>query len=302
MVDDATLIIESGLRLATPLLFVALGELIAERSGALNISVEAMMLGGAFSGVLAVHLTDQTVLGLFVGVATGLLIASIQAVLSHRITINQFIVGLALNLLVLGTTSFLLAEFQLEARHMETIRIPLLADIPVVGTGLFEQPGPFYLLYVLVPLTWWVLKRTRWGLEIRAVGENPDAATVTGLSVKRRRRQAVYVCGAFAGLGGAYLSVGLIGTFTPNMTSGRGFIAIAAVILGGWTVRGTVIGCLIFGGADALRLSLPAIGLELNPQLLIASPYLLALLVMLVFAQGQRQPAALGRDYREFRA
>jgi simple sugar transport system permease protein len=295
--NDAALVIESAARLSALLLFVALGELLAERAGTLNISVEGMMLGGAFGASYAASEAGSPLLGLFAGMCVGALIALIQAQLSHRITINQFIVGLAINLLVLGVTSFLDASVDMEPEQLGVVRIPLLADIPLVGDALFDQRWPYYLIYAAVPLTWWLLMRTRWGLELRACGENPEAATATGIPVQRRRRQVIVVCGLFAGLGGSYLSVGLIGSFTPNMTAGRGFVAIAAVILGSWTVRGTVVGALIFGGADALRLALPAIGVDLTPQLLIAAPYLIALITMLVFAQGRRQPRALGQGY-----
>jgi simple sugar transport system permease protein len=256
-----------------------------------------MALGGAFAASLVASESGSPILGLACGIAIGLLLASIQALLSHRITVNQFVVGLAINLLVLGATSYLEAQLDIGRGQVSVVAVPLLSDIPVIGGALFEQRWIFYFIYPLVPLTWWVLMRTRWGLELRSVGDDPEAASITGIPVQRRRRQAIYVCGLYAGLGGAFLSVGLIGGFTPNMTAGRGFIAIAAVILGSWTVGRTVVGTLIFGGADALRLALPAIGVEVAPQLLIAAPYLVALVTMFVFAQGRRQPAALGRGY-----
>lgn len=295
--NDVELILESSARLGSLLLFIALGELLAERAGTLNISVEGMALGGAFTASFVTWETGSPVLGLVAGIVVGLALASVQALLSHRITINQFVVGLAINLLVLGVTSYLQSELDIGRGQVHVVAIPLLSDIPVVGGALFEQRWIFYLIYPLVPLTWWLLMRTRWGLELRAVGEDPEAASITGISVQRRRRQAIYVCGMYAGLGGAFLSVGLIGGFTPNMTAGRGFIAIAAVILGSWAVGRTVVAVLIFGGADALRLALPAIGVEMAPQLLIAAPYLVALMTMLIFAQGRRQPTALGRGY-----
>jgi len=296
-VNDVELILESTARLGSLLLFIALGELLAERAGTLNISVEGMALAGAFAAAFVAWESGSPVLGLVAGLAVGLVVASIQALLSHRITINQFVVGLAVNLLVLGVTGYLEAELDIGRGQVHVFAIPFLSDIPVVGGALFEQRWIFYLIYPLVPLTWWLLMRTRWGLELRAVGEDPEAASITGISVQRRRRQAIYVCGLYAGLGGAFLSVGLSGRFTPNMTAGRGFIAIAAVILGSWAIGGTTAGALIFGGADALRLALPAIGVEVAPQLLIAAPYLVALVTMFVFAQGRRQPAALGRGY-----
>jgi len=300
--NDVSLVLESAARLSALLLFVALGELLAERAGTLNISVEGMMLGGAFSAVYVASETDSAFVGLLGGIGAGLLIAIVQAELSHRLTINQFVVGLAINLLVLGVTSFLAASVHLSYHQLGVLRIPLLADIPAVGKALFQQRWPFYLVYLAIPLTWWLLMRTTWGLELRACGENPESATASGVPVQRRRREVVMVCGLYAGLGGAFLSVGLIGSFTQNMTAGRGFVAIAAVILGSWNVAGTVVGTLIFGGADALRLALPAIGVDIAPQLLIVAPYLLALMTMLVFAQGRRQPYALGQGYEDVSA
>jgi ABC-type uncharacterized transport system permease subunit len=297
MIDDVSVILDSAARLAAPLLFVALGELVAERAGALNISVEAMMLSAAYGGALGSSVSGSPTGGLLIGVGVGLAVAWIHAQLSHRLSVNQFVVGLALNLLALGLTSYLLSSVEMDPHGFGTWSIPVLSDLPLVGTALFEQAPPFYTLYVLVPSVAWLLWRSRWGLEVRSAGEDPDSATVTGVDVRRRRREAIYLCGILSGLGGAYLSVGVIGGFSPNMTAGRGFIAIAAVIFGGWTIRGTVLGCVLFGGADALRLALPAIGVTLTPQLLISAPYLLAIVAMLFFPQGKRQPIALGRTF-----
>ncbi|EFC84317.1 ABC transporter permease, partial [Parafrankia sp. EUN1f] len=154
-----------------------------------------------------------------------------------------------------------------------------------------------YLLLGLVPLTWWLVERTRWGLELRAVGENPQGADVTGIAVNLRRRQALLWCGLFAGLGGAHLAVGAVGSFNDNMTAGRGYLVIAAVIFGAWRLRGTIVGVALFGLADALRLALPAVGVQINSQLLIVAPYLLALLAMVLVLRRTRQPMALGTPF-----
>lgn len=297
MTGDATLILDSAVRLAAPLLFVALGELLAERAGALNISVEAAMLSSAYGAALGSYLTDSTVLGFGIGVACGVAVALVQALLSHKLTVNQFVVGLTLNILVLGMTSYLFGSVSMTPRQFGIVRIPLLVDIPIIGEALFAQRLPFFAIYALIPFVGWLLYRTRWGLELQAVGENPQAADVSGVPVNRRRRQAILFGGVCAGFGGAYLAIGAIGSFSPNMTAGRGFVAIAALIFGGWTVRGTVVGCLLFGFMDALRLALPAIGFELNNQLLISAPYLIAIVAMLFFARRQRQPAALAQGF-----
>ncbi|MEV7012132.1 ABC transporter permease [Streptosporangium sp. NPDC051022] len=293
--DSFELILASAVRLSVPMAFAALGEWIAERAGTLNISVEAMMLGGAFTAVAGASITGSADLGLLCGVAAGLLVAFTHACFSHRLAVNTYVVGLTLNVLVLGLTSFL--TIRTVPRQVDKLEIPLLSDLPLVGPGLFAQRWPAYLLVALVPLAWWLVHRSRWGLQARAAGENPQSADVTGIDVNRRRREALMICGMLAGLGGAYLAVAEVGTFNQNMTAGRGYMVIAAVIFGGWTLKGTLAGCLVFGAADAMRLALPALGYELNPQFLIASPYLLALVAMTFFAKRQRGPAALGTPF-----
>jgi simple sugar transport system permease protein len=296
-VDSTTTILASGVRLTVPLAFAACGEYLAERAGAMNISVEAMMLGAAFTSIATASATGSATAGLVVGVVTGLVIGFVHGNLSHRAQINTFVVGLVLNALVLGLTSFLIATEQFDSHQVGMVSIPLLEDIPLIGEPLFSQRWPAYFLILLVPLTWWLVERSRWGLELRAVGENPQAADVTGIKVNVRRRQALLWCGALAGLGGAYLAVGEVGSFNQNMTAGRGYLVIAAVIFGAWRLGRTLLGCLVFGLSDAMRLALPALGVTLNAQLLVAAPYLLALLAMLLFTTQHREPAALGRPF-----
>ncbi|MCG5217637.1 ABC transporter permease [Streptosporangium sp. KLBMP 9127] len=293
--ENIELMLASAIRLAIPMAFAALGEWIAERAGTLNISVEAMMLGGAFSAVMGASVTGSAEVGLLCGIAAGLLIAFIHACFSHRLTVNTYVVGLTLNVLVLGLTSFLLVRTV--PIQTEKLTIPVLADLPVIGPALFDQRWPAYLLILLIPLGYWLVHRSRWGLEARASGESPQSADVTGIDVNKRRRQALMICGVLAGLGGAHLAIAEVGTFNQNMTAGRGYLVIAAVIFGGWTLRGTLAGVLVFGAADAMRLALPALGYELNPQLLIATPYLLALLAMTFFAKTHRGPGALGAPF-----
>jgi simple sugar transport system permease protein len=288
---------ESTFRLAVLLAFAAVGEWIAERSGSLNISVEAMLLGGAFASILGYQLGPSAVVGVAAGAMAGAGVAAVQANLSHRLTANQFVVGLTLNVLVVGLTAFLAAELDPEPGRAMTVEIPVVSGIPLVGRALFAQAWPAYLIYGIVPATWWLVFRTRWGLEVRSIGENPQAADVTGLDVNGRRRAALYLCGLLAGLGGAYFVLGQVGSFQANMTNGRGFLAIAAVIFGGWTLRGALAGCVVFGGADAMRLALPNLGYEVNGALLALLPYLLALVTMLFFSHRTREPAALGQPF-----
>jgi simple sugar transport system permease protein len=297
MSNDVTTILASAVRLSVPLSFAGVGEYIAERAGTLNISVEAMMLSGAYAGALGSSVSHNAAAGFGWGMAAGLLVALIHANFSHRLQANTFVVGLTLNVLALGVTNYLLQKITMNPRQVGIWTVPVLSRIPVVGKPLFSERWPAYLLFGLVPAVWWVMSRSRWGLEMRSVGENPKAADVTGIHVNRRRRQGLMICGVLAGFGGAYLSVAEVGTFNSNMTAGRGFIVIAAVIFGGWTLGGTIAGCFLFGGVDALRLALPALGYHINPQLLIASPYVIALLAMCFFAKHLRQPAALAQPF-----
>lgn len=287
----------SAFQLSALFLFAASGEWVAEKAGTLNISVEAMLLAGAFGAALGMHWVSSSVVGLLVGCAAGLVIALIQANLSHRLAANQFVVGLALNVLVLGLTAFLDSQFDFGRARAHVMRIPLLSRIPIAGEALFARPWPGYLIYVLVPLLGYLVYRTRWGLEVRAVGERPQSADVSGIHVNARRRQAILVCGAMSGLGGAFLVLGQVNQFQPNIVNGRGFIAIATVIFGGWTLTGTIVGCLVFGMVEALTIATPVKGYEIDPFILDAAPYVVALSVMLIFAQRVRQPRALAQPF-----
>jgi simple sugar transport system permease protein len=291
--SGVTTVLAGTVRLTTPLAMAGCGEQIAERSGTLNISIEAMMLAGAYFGIVGASVTGTVIGGLALGVAAGAVVAWIHANFSHRLNANTFVVGLTLNVLVLGLTSFLNETIDVTNHNARLVKIPGLRHIPWIGAPLFENRWTVYLLVPIIPFVWWLLNRTRWGLEVRASGEDPQAADVTGIDVNKRRRQSLYLCGLLAGLAGAHLAIGYVGRFNPNMTAGRGFVVNAAVIFGGWTLKGSLAGCLLFGGAFALELSLPALGYSLNPQLLHVAPYLLAILAMLFFANRNRKPAAL---------
>jgi simple sugar transport system permease protein len=295
--SSITTILESTVRLSTPLTLAGCGEQVAERSGTLNISIEAMLLAGAYFGILGASVTGTAWGGLALGIFAGFVVSLIHANFSHRLNANTFVVGLTLNVFVLGLTSFLHETIEVDRERIGEIEIPLLRDIPIVGGPLFENRWSVYFLVPVIPLAWWLLNRTRWGLDVRASGEDPQAADVTGIDVNARRRQSLYVCGILSGLAGAHLSIAQVGSFNQNMTAGRGFIVNAAVIFGGWTLKGTIGGCFLFGGADALRLALPALGYDIQPQLLIVAPYLLAILAMLFFANRHRKPAALARPF-----
>jgi simple sugar transport system permease protein len=287
----------NGALFAGLLLFAASGEWIAERAGTINISVEAMLLSGAFTGAIGFHVTDSVALAMIAGALGGMIVAGVQAEMSHRLAADQFVVGLTLNILVLGLAGYLDREIEPSARSAGVLNIPLLSDLPLIGQALFGQRWPFYLLYLLVPLSWWLTFRTRWGLEVRASGEDPQSADVSGIDVNRRRRQAIYYTGITSGLGGAFLVFVQIGDFNDGIVGGRGFIAIAAVIFGGWTLRGTVAGCILFAGALSFRLSIQGLGYELNSELLQALPFLVTIFAMAIFAKRVRPPVALARPF-----
>jgi simple sugar transport system permease protein len=284
-------------RFAVVLAFAATGEWVAERAGTLNNSVEGMLLGGAFAAAFTYDALGSVPAGLAAGMGAGVLVALLQANLSHRLTANPFVVGLTLNILVLGVVGFLAGEKDPVARLAPVVRVPGLEDIPLVGKALFGQPWPFYLIFAVIPLAWGLVYRTRFGLELRAVGEDPQAADVSGIDVNRRRRQAIMLCGVSAGLGGAYLLLGQSPRFEDSMVAGKGFIAIVAVIFGGWTLRGTIMGCLLFGAVLSFRLSLPGLGYEFNNELLTSLPYIVTIAAMAVFAKRIRQPRALARPF-----
>ena len=290
---------QSMIRFAVVLAFAAVGELVAERAGTLNISAEAMLISGAFTGAVVSDHTGHIAFGLIFGMLAGVIVAAIQANLSHRLTIDQFVVGLTLNLFVLGLALFLDARFKPQTNVATKWRVPGLANIPIIGEALYGQPWPMYLILPTVGASWYLLFRTRWGLEVRAVGENPQSADVTGIHVNRRRRQSIYFAGLCSGLGGAVLVLAQIpiNGFEAGHVGLKGIIAIGAVIFGGWTLRGTLFGCLIFGYFFALQQALPSIGYTINSQLSGALPYLAALAVTSIFAARTRQPRALAQPF-----
>ncbi|WP_420451376.1 ABC transporter permease [Ilumatobacter sp.] len=279
------------------LAFGASGEWVAEKSGTLNISVEAMFLAGAFAAAVGLDRTSSQFTALLIAIAASLVVAVVQAQMSHRLAANQFVVGLTLNILVLGLASFLASELDFSTRQSTSNTIPVLSDIPLVGSALFDRDWLFYLIYLVVPACWFLVYRTRWGLELRAAGENPQSADVSGIDVNRRRRQGICVLGVTAGIGGAYLSLAAVGQFEDSIVGGRGFIALTAVIFGGWTLRGTIAGCLLFGVVLSFRLSLPGLGYQVNGDLLSSLPFVVTILVMAVFAARVRPPDGLAQPF-----
>lgn len=297
---DLETILTASVPLTVPLLFAGLGEYVAQRAGTFNLSVEGMMLSGAFAAAYGASASGSPIVGLLCGIAAGLAVAFVHANLSHRLQLNTYVVGLSLNILVLGVTNYMLSTTVLDIPATGTLRIPLLADLPIIGKAFFIHPWIVYLLPLLV-IGIWRVRRARLGLEIRAAGDDPVAGDLTGIDVNARRRLALMFCGVCSGIGGAYLSVYQSGSFTSGMTAGRGYIVIAAVIFGGWMLRGLIGACFAFGIAQGLQLALPAIGYSVSPELLAASPYLLALVSLAVLGARSKRPLALGHPFEPAR-
>ena len=254
----------AAIRLSMPLSYAATGELIAQRAGVLNLGLEGMMLAGALCGVLVAWGTGFFWLGVAGGLAGGVATAAIMAWLSITLRADQIVVGVGINILMAGVTTFVfrrvLASRNVLLDRPDPVAIPLLEDIPFAGEALFRHTPLVYLAFVSVFGAWFLLYRTRAGLVIRAAGETPSAADTAGHSVEQIRWFATLIAGAGAGLAGASLSIGSVGLFVENMSGGRGFLAVAAVIFGRWRPLGVLFGALLFGAADALQLRLQAQG------------------------------------------
>jgi general nucleoside transport system permease protein len=291
------------IRVAVPILLPALGEIYAEKSGVLNIALEAQMLMGALAGFMGAYYTANDWIGLLVGVVGGVLISAIFALITVGLKGDQIVVGITLNILTIGLTTFIYrAMFGVSVippniEPMPELNIPVLSALPFLGPILFQQKAVVYLAFLLVPVAYWVLFRSKVGLNIRAVGEHPLAAETMGIKVTRTRFLCVLLTGAMAGLGGAFLSVGQLSRFTDDMAAGRGFIALAIVIFGQWNPFRATVAALIFGAADALQLSLQAIGFQIPSQFLLMLPYVVTVISMVVVARRAVSPAALAQPY-----
>ena len=291
------------IRIASPLILAAIGEVYLERSGIFNLGLEAMMLIGAFFGVLGAALSGSTPVGLLIAIIASTLIGLLFGFLVITLRADQIVTGAALNIAALGLTSFLsriifgIREQPLQVTPIEEWAVPVLSDIPFLGRVLFQQSPLVYLVYLLVPLSTFVLFRTTWGLRIRSVGEDPRTADTVGINVYGWRYACALLCGALCGLAGASLSLAQLNMFVDNMTAGRGFIALAAVIFGRWNPAGVVLASLVFGAADALQLRIQAFGVPISNQLLLMAPYALTLLGVMIFRGQAAAPAALTKPY-----
>ncbi|WP_426247050.1 ABC transporter permease [Nocardioides sp. LHG3406-4] len=293
------------IRLATPLIFGALAGCLCERAGVINIAIEGQFLTAAFFASVFSSLFYSAEMGLVGGVLAGVAIAALLAVFALRYHVNQVVLGVVLIALATGLTSFLLSQipndpdikgYLNEPVILAPISIPGLSEIPVIGPTLFNQTLLAYLMYVSVVLVTFMLFQTRWGLRARSVGEHPKAADTVGIKVNRIRWQAVLFGGVFAGLGGAYFTVGSTGSFDNNASAGNGFIALAAVIMGRWHPVYASLSALFFGFVWTLQTQLSFLG-KIPPELLRASPYLATIIAVAGFVGRVRPPAADGEPY-----
>ena len=281
-------ILKSTIRLATPLLLAALGGLFSERSGVINIALEGLMLAGAFTSAVVTHYAGDPWIGLLAGVGAGVFIAAIHAVACIQFDSDQVVTGTAINILMLGVPTLLSgALFETTGSTPQIPQSNLIPNAPIV------------LAFALVPLLWYVLYRTPYGLRLRAVGENPEAADTAGISVARMRYTGVLLSGALAAIGGAYLSIGQSSLFTRNMTAGRGFIALAALIFGKWRPVQTMFACLLFGFAEAASIQMQGVIPHVRVEYIEIVPYVLTMVVLAGFIGSSRAPRALGQPYEK---
>jgi simple sugar transport system permease protein len=299
-----TALLQGSLSLAVPLIFGSLAGVLSERVGVVNIAIEGQLLAGAFCSALVSSLSHSIWLGLITAGIAGALVAWVLAVFAIRYVVDQIIVGVVLNVLVMGITNFLfstlmggnLALFNSPPRF-DTMPVPLLSQIPVLGPVLFVQTPIVYLMYLAVGVVWFVLFKTRWGLRVRAVGEYPKAADTVGIKVYRTRYISVMIGGSLAGIGGAFFTLGQVGAFGKEMTNGAGYIALAALIFGRWNPLYAALAALLFGFSENLQFGLAIIGSHVPSEFLLMLPYALTVIAVAGLVGKVTGPAASGKPY-----
>jgi simple sugar transport system permease protein len=300
--DNLIPIMQAAVRVAIPILFAALGGCLSEQAGVFAMGLEGYMLIGSFVAIVASLLTKSIVLGLLFGVLAGGVVAACFGYTSIKVGADQVLGGLAFNMLILGATGFLMRlVWGMSGIPMtpvlEVYPVPILSRIPIVGSIFFNQPPLTYLAYVMVPAVWWFMFKSHWGLELRAVGEKPRAVDTVGISVSKTRFMAVTFSGFLAGLGGAVLSLQQVNTFTENMTSGRGWLALISAISGGWNPIGAAAASLIFGVANSLQLRIQVMDFKISSWIVLMVPYVLALVLVSIVGKAARHPEATGVQY-----
>jgi len=303
--------LSATLMAATPLTLGAMAGIFCERSGIINIAIEGMMLSGAFAAVAFASIFDSLWLGLLAGSLTGGLMALLHAVLSIRFKVDQIISGTVINILAAGSTRFLNIRILEPAGlsnpgSFSNIAIPVLSEIPIIGPLLFINQPTVYIMLILLVAVNYLIFFTPWGLRMRACGEHPSSADTVGVHVNRTRYISVIIGGLIAGIGGAYFSLGVVGTFEDGMTRGQGFVALAAMIFGNWNPFGAFMAALLFGFANAMQVKmqiikplLPFINESIPPEFLQMAPYLLTIIVVAGVVGRSRPPAAEGKPYEK---
>jgi ABC-type uncharacterized transport system permease subunit len=293
-----------SLSLAVPLIFGALGGVISERVGVVNVAIEGQLLAGAFTSALVASITQQPLLGLLAAMVAGVLVSFVLAAFSIKYFVDQVIVGVVLNVLVTGLTGFLFSQLLApnaatlnQPPKFERINIPLLSEIPIIGPVFFRQTLIVYIMYIAVAAVYFGIFHTKWGLRLRAVGEHPQAADTVGINVTGTRFWNVSLAGAVAGLGGAYFTLGSVGAFGKEMTAGAGFIALAAVIFGRWDPIRATLAALLFGFASNLQNVLSIIGSPVPSEFMLMLPYLVTIFAVAGLVGQSRGPAASGKPY-----
>ena len=299
-----TSLLQGSLALAVPLIFGSLAGVLSERVGVVNIAIEGQLLAGAFISALIASLSDNMFAGLVGAVIAGALVAWVLAVFAIKYVVDQIIVGVVLNVLVVGLTNFIFSTlmvtnlpFYNQPPRFDKILIPLLGQIPVLGPVLFNQTLIVYLMYVAVAVVYFALFKTRWGLRVRAVGEYPKAADTVGINVFRTRYVSVIIGGALAGLGGSFFTLGQVGAFGKEMTNGAGYIALAALIFGRWNPIYAAFAALLFGFAENLQYGLAIIGSSVPSEFLLMLPYALTVVAVAGLVGKVTGPAAAGKAY-----
>lgn len=292
-----------GLMFATPLVFGALSGVINERAGIINIAIEGQLLFGAFLGVVVGSIFSNPWIGLIGAPIAGAAIGALLALFTIKYRADHIVVGVVLNMLSLGATSFMFSTLLKTNSNLNqplklpSLRIPFLADIPVIGPVLFDQTVLVYMMYAAVIILQFMLFSSRWGLRLRAVGEKPQAADTVGIEVNKIRWHAVLLGGAVAGLGGAVFTIGQGLTFSKNMAAGNGFIALAAMILGRWNPKGSLMAALLFGFATNLGAIMQSVGSPVPAEYMLMIPYVVTILAVAGFVGAVKPPAAEGKPY-----
>jgi simple sugar transport system permease protein len=293
-------ILTSMIRLATPFLYAAIGETFSQTSGVVNLGVDGVMLIAGFAAFYVALTTGNLWLGLLMAVLVGLLMGLLMSFISVTLKAEQGISGIGLYMFGLGLSSLLLKTMVGTVKTIDgfqPVRIPGLADIPVIGPILFQNSVPVYGAFLLVPIAWWVLEKTTLGLKIKSVGQNPAAADSLGINVDRIRYFSVCLGSALAGLAGASLSIALVNLFQDNLTAGQGFIAVALVYFGGWSPWGVMGGALLFSIVNSLQLWMQVLGVNISSDVAVMLPYLLTIAALTVTVNRVRQPAALNKPF-----